>query len=201
MEKYTFESEYIPGKTDPYQRILNLKAELIDTKQMVDDWVKKFKDNEFIKETYNIGKLMDELELYKAKVDAFINYDIFNNMHNPDFIESDNESIPSANNSASDFKSANKFKSNFEKYNRIVENLLGLIKSSENDVINNKGEYSFSYEIFANPENEIDNLTGRINEIEDLINNLERTIGNWAIVLILIILSLYFFFYLNFCEI
>ena len=64
----------------------------------------------------------------------------------------------------------------------MTENLLNIIKTSENDVIQDLGKYDFTYEIFANPEKEVDNLTGRINELEDQINNLERTIGNWAIV-------------------
>lgn len=160
---------------------MNLKSELIQTKDKIDEYAEKFKNNEFIKETYNLAKVMEELETYKSKVDAFINYDIFNNIHNPDFLESEGDADKSnSNNSSSD--NIKNFTSNFEKYNRITENLLNIIKASQDDVINGKETFEVTYEILANPEKEIDNLTERINEMEDLINNLERTIGNWAIV-------------------
>lgn len=121
---------------------------------------------------------MEELDLYKTKIDAFIDYDIFNNINNPNYFE--NEEV--SNDDSVSSNSVKKFSSNFEKYNRMTENLLNIIKTSENDVIQDLGKYDFTYEIFANPEKEVDNLTGRINELEDQINNLERTIGNWAIV-------------------
>lgn len=157
---------------------------MIQTKEKIDEYADKFKNNEFIKETYNLGKVMDELEIYKSKVDAFINFDIFNNIHNPEFLESEGD-LDKSNSINSSKDNINKtFTSNFEKYNRITENLLNIIKSSQNDVINGQDKYAFTYEILANPEKEIDNLSERINEMEDLINTLERTIGNWAIVII-----------------
>ncbi len=162
---------------------MNLKSELIQVGQNIDEYAEKFKNNEFIKETYNLGKVMEELEVYKSKIDAFVNYDIYNNIHNPDFLESeDNYDKFSSQNSNISKDEIKNFSSNFDKYNRITENLLSIIKSSENDVIKGEEKFSFSYEIFANPEKEIDNLTERINEMEDQINNLERTVGNWAIV-------------------
>ncbi len=163
---------------------MNLKSEMIQTKEIIDDYADKFKSNEFIKETYNLGKVMDELEMYKSKVDAFINYDIFNNIHNPDFLESEGELDKSTTSNNSSKDNIKTFTSNFDKYNRITENLLSIIKASQNDVINGQDKYAFTYEILANPEKEIDNLTERINETEDIINNLERTIGNWSIVII-----------------
>lgn len=165
---------------------MNLKSEMIQTKEKIDEYADKFKNNEFIKETYNLSKVMEELEIYKSKIDAFINYDIYNNIHNPDFLEAEDIADKSVSNNSVSKDNIKNFSSNFEKYNRITENLLSIIKASENDVINGQEKFSFSYEIFANPEKEIDNLTERINEMEDLINNLERTIGNWAIVIILI---------------
>jgi len=160
---------------------MNLKSEFIQTKDKIDDYADKFKNNEFIKETYNLGKVMEDLEIYKSKVDAFINYDIFNNMHNPNFLESEGD-LDKSNSCNSSKENIKNFSSNFEKYNRITENLLNIIKASQNDVINGHENFDFTYEIMANPEKEIDNLTERISEMEDLINNLERKIGNWAIV-------------------
>jgi len=160
---------------------MNLKSEFIQTKDKIDDYADKFKNNEFIKETYNLGKVMEDLEIYKSKVDAFINYDIFNNMHNPNFLESEGD-LDKSNSCNSSKENIKNFSSNFEKYNRITENLLNIIKASQNDVINGHENFDFTYEIMANPEKEIDNLNERISEMEDLINNLERKIGNWAIV-------------------
>jgi len=153
----------------------------MQTKEKIDDYAEKFKNNNFIKESYNLGKVMEELEIYKSKVDAFVNFELFNNIHNPDYLENE-ESLDKSTSNNSSRDNIKNFSSNFEKYTRLTENLLSVIKASENDVINGQEKYDFTYEIFANPEKEIDNLTERINVMEDLINNLERVVGNWAIV-------------------
>ena len=54
--------------------------ELLATKEKIDDYAERFKDNTFIKETENLSTVMEELDLYKNKIDAFINYDLFNKM-------------------------------------------------------------------------------------------------------------------------
>lgn len=39
-----------------------------------------------------------------------------------------------------------------------------------------------TYEIYCNPENEIEILSSKLSEIEEMINNIEKSIGNWDIV-------------------
>jgi hypothetical protein len=118
------------------------------------------------------------MELYKTKIDAFINFDIFNNRNNHDYLEEgENLEEASSENSKDDKKN---FSSNFDKYNRITENLLNIIKNSENDTIAGIGKHSIVYEVFSNPEKELDNLGERISELDEYLNNIERMIGNWS---------------------
>lgn len=111
------------------------------------------------------------MDLYKKKIDAFINYDIYNNLNE------DDSSEKSPNNSISKVA----FNSLFDKYNRLTENLLSQIKISENDILkNNSGDLNISYEIYANPEMQLETLNSRLNELEDMVNSLERSIGSWG---------------------
>lgn len=121
------------------------------------------------------------MELYKTKIDAFINFDLYNNRNNPNYLE-DDESNQSNSNSASSIDNIKNFSSNFEKYNRITENLLNIIKNAENDSINGEPKHSIIYEVFSNPDKELDNLGERISELDEVLNNVERVIGNWSIV-------------------
>jgi hypothetical protein len=176
LENLSGEYEYKQRETDPYQRILTLKEELLTVKDQIDEYVEKFKDNKFLRETDNFDNVLEELDLYKTKIDAFINYDVFNNLDN--LKNADEDDSASSNSSTK-----NEFYSLFEKYNRITENLISQIKLSENDVINqNSRDINIKYEIYANPEMQMENLLNRITELEDLVTNLERTIGNWNIV-------------------
>jgi predicted RNA-binding protein with RPS1 domain len=50
-----------------------------------------------------------------------------------------------------------------------------------------KGANSVIYEIYGNPENEIEILSTKLSEVEELINNIEKSIGNWDIVNLLVI--------------
>jgi hypothetical protein len=177
------EFEYRQRETDPYQRILNLKEELISTKQKIDEHAERFKDNVFISETENFSTVLEELDLYKTKIDAFLNYDMFSKLGDLNESEEadDEEGKSQAASVAS--KSSSEFFSIFEKYNRITENLISQIKLAENDFINkNHQDLNVKYEILANPEMQMENLLNRITELEDMINNLERTLGNWNIV-------------------
>ncbi len=171
------ELEYKERQTDPYQRILNLKSELIKTKEQIDEHAEKFKDNVYITETDNITKILEELDLYKTKIDAFINYDVFNKIDS----ETDENSADSSKEKSEFLKKD--FYSNFEKYNRITENLLSQIKQTEHDMIHkNTQDLNIKYEIFSNPEFQMENLQNRISELEELMSNLEKTIGNWNLV-------------------
>ncbi len=181
MKEISFVPEYQQRETDPYQRILNLKKELIETKIKIDEYAQRFHDNQFIKQTENLNKVIEELDLYKTKIDAFINYDIFNHLFDDESdlsYDSDKSTTPKV-----------EYQSLFDKYNRLTENLLSQIKLNENDIINNNfGDLNVKYEIFANPEMHINTLINRLNELEGLINDLEKNIGNWHIVLIIILL-------------
>ena len=113
--------------------------------------------------------------MYKSKIDSFINYNFFNNT-----IDKDTKS-DFLNNEGS--KSA--ISSSSEKYNRITENFISQIKMSQDDVLNNKKtDLDIHYEIVSNPEIVMENLTNRVNELEEMMSNLERSIGNWNIVTI-----------------
>jgi hypothetical protein len=169
-------------ETDPYQRILNIKQELISTKEKIDEHAEKFKDNIYIKETDNLSKVLEELDLYKTKIDAFVNYDMFNKIGMTNTTEEGSEKSDSGNENNSIIVK-NEFFSVFDKYNRITENLISQIKLTENDLINkNWQDLNVKYEIYANPEMQMENLLNRITELEDMITNLERTIGNWSLV-------------------
>ncbi len=176
IEEITTESEYISGDTEPFQRIINLKHELIEIKQKIDEDAGKFKNNKILQETENYNKVLEELDLYKSKIDSFINYNVFNNT--------------TGDGSSSDVSKDSGVKKEFtslcEKYNRIAENLISQIKLSQNDIINNNvSDLNIQYEVVSNPEIIMENLTNRVNELEDMISNLERSIGNWNIVILL----------------
>ena len=78
------ENEYIPKKTDPYKRILELKVELIENKALIDSMVNKFNDTSIIQNTNNYSELFSNININKKKIDAFIDYDLFNNRNEDD---------------------------------------------------------------------------------------------------------------------
>ena len=182
INEVTTESEYISGETDPYQRIINIKQELLEVREKIDEEANKFKSNPLLNETQNYNKVLEELDQYKIKIDSFINYTVFNNTL-----------ATSANNRQSGNSHAGKeeYTSICEKYNRIAENLVSQIKLSQNDIINNNvSDLNINYEIVSNPEIIMENLTNRVNELEDMVSNLEQSIGNWNMVIFT--LSYYF---------
>jgi hypothetical protein len=181
LDSFTTVYEYRQRETDPYLRILNLKEELITAKKQIDEYAERFKDNTFVKETDNLSLVLEELDLYKTKIDAFLNYDLFNKSSK--MVESDEEGSQKSNSANNSAIMKNEFNSIFEKYNRISDNLISQIKSAENGIINNQSEnFHIKYEIVANPDLTIEHLTNKIAELEDKINYLEKAIGNWSIV-------------------
>lgn len=186
LDSMCSEFEYRQRETDPYQRILNLKEELISCKQKIDEHAERFKDNSYVTETENFSHVLEELDLYKTKIDAFLNYEMFNKLSQQNQAEDDEKSDSGSvveNHSISSKNNLADFNSNFEKYNRITENLISQIKLTENDYINKTNQdLIVKYEILANPEMQMENLLDRITELEDMINGLERTLGNWNIV-------------------
>jgi hypothetical protein len=179
LNNISFEPEYQEKQSDPYLRLLNLKHELVNCKTEIDSYAEKYNQNTFIQQRDNFVQVLEELELYKNKIDAFINYDIFNKL---DEEEGKDDEEKDKSQSMSSTKKE-EFQSIFEKYNRITENLLSQIKLSQADVLNGVDpEFNIKYEICANPEQTMENLFSRISELEDMVNQLERAIGNWAIV-------------------
>ena len=88
--------------------------------------------------------VFEELDLYKTKIDAFLNYELFN--QNDEDMNNSQEEERSHNSSVSVTKK--EFPSLFDKYNRITENLLSQIKLKENDVLsNNFSDFNVKYEI------------------------------------------------------
>jgi hypothetical protein len=129
-----------------------------------------------------LSSVLEELDLYKTKIDAFLNYDLFNKSSKLE--ESDEEGSQKSNSANNSVVMKNEFNSLFEKYNRISDNLISQIKSAENGIINNQSEnFNVKYEIVANPDLTIEHLTNKIAELEDKINYLEKAIGNWGIVI------------------
>jgi hypothetical protein len=177
-EEFSYDTEYKEKSTDPFQRIKNLKYELIACKSKIDDYAEKFNDNEYFKQNQNINKVLEELEIYKSKIDAFVDYNLFNNPG----ISDDNSEDHSNNGSMVVNKS--EFTSIFEKYNRITDNLISIIKQYENDILNNNvANVNIKYEICSNPQIQMESLIERVGELEEKLSTLEKNLGNWDIVI------------------
>ena len=186
---YYTEETYLQKKTDPYKRILELKNDLINNKNEIDDSIKKFNNLSFITNTNNYSLLFNNSNSIKNKVDAFINYNYFNSL---DEIESDSEEKDdlSSENSGNEGEEKEKKKeekkpkekvySIFGKYTRISENLLNKLKNINNDILNNEiKNQQIIYKLNSNPDNQLIILNNKLNELGNLITNLEKTIGNW----------------------
>ena len=70
------------------------------------------------------------MEIYKSKIDAFINYDIYNKLGDNDDEESDQSKGSKVSKKSEDsvIEYKKQFTSVYEKYNRITENLISQIK-------------------------------------------------------------------------
>ena len=186
---YDTEETYLQKKTDPYKRILELKNDLINNKNEIDNSINKFNNLSFTTNTNNYSLLFNNSNSIKNKVDAFINYNYFNSL---DEIESDSEEKDdlSSENSGNEGEEKEKKKeekktkekvySIFGKYTRISENLLNKLKNINNDILNNEiKNQEIIYKINSNPDNQLIILDNKLKELENLITNLEKTIGNW----------------------
>ena len=188
ITEYTTEDSYSPKTTDPYKRILELKNDLINNKNEIDNSIKIFNNISFINDTNNYSMLFNNTNSVKNKVDAFINYNYFNALNE---IESDSEdkvelSSENSENEEEDKKKKvekkkpEKVYSIFEKYNRISENLLNKLKNINNDFLNNeKNTPEIIYKLNCNPDNQLYILDTKLKEIENSITKIEKTLGNW----------------------
>lgn len=194
-EYFTTEDEYIPKTTDPYKRILELKKELLKNYTHINMAAEKFKDTSLVNKSQEYSSLFTHLNNNKHKIDAFINYDLFNRIDESDNSSDEEESNEDKSNdskgdedksegSQKESKSEDnkdKVYSKFERYSRITNNLLSQIKQFENDLTEGKEKINqkVDYKVVSNPITEMETLTNRVGELEDLINKLEKTVGNW----------------------
>lgn len=196
----SFSRKYVPGVSDPIERLLSLKHELSDCKNEIDEFTEIFKGNQFINSN-NFSDVHNEINLYKSKLDAFIDYDVFNSLKSGQdksiLSESGHSGSNNENNESNDNKSINsdvnteKFISNYEKNTILMNSLKSYIKFLEEDFKENafsqtkKYEDSqkvVSYEIIANPEQQINSISSKVNELESKLNYLNKLIGEWSIV-------------------
>ena len=197
-EYFSTEDEYIPKTTDPYKRILELKKELIQNYAHINMAAARFKDTSLVNKSKEYSSLFTHLNNNKHKIDAFINYDLFNRIDESDNSDDDEESNKSNNSKEEDEDKSqksgegsqnesksednkDKVYSKFERYSRITNNLLSQIKQFENDLTEGKEKINskVDYKVVSNPITEMETLTNRVGELEDLINKLEKTVGNW----------------------
>ena len=172
INNFETEEEYIPKKTDPYKRILELKNKLIKNKYLIDNIINKYNDTSIIKNNINYSELLSNLNSNKKKLDAFINYDLFNKRNDSEEEEEEEEKKENKNNNTE------KYYSIYDKYDRLSDNLLSKIKDIENNILNDKNK-EIEYKIECNPSNNLNSLSKKLNELEFLISNLEKKVGNW----------------------
>ena len=172
INNFETEEEYIPKKTDPYKRILELKNKLIKNKYLIDNIINKYNDTSIIKNNINYSELLSNLNSNKKKLDAFINYDLFNKRNDSEEEEEEEEKKENKNNITE------KYYSIYDKYDRLSDNLLSKIKDIENNILNDKNK-EIEYKIECNPSNNLNSLSKKLNELEFLISNLEKKVGNW----------------------
>ena len=174
INNFETEEEYIPKKTDPYKRILELKNKLIKNKYLIDNIINKYNDTSIIQNNINYSELLSNLNSNKKKLDAFINYDLFNKRKDSEEEEEEEEEEKKENKN----NNTEKYYSIYDKYDRLSDNLLSKIKDIENNILNDKNK-EIEYKIECNPSNNLNSLSKKLNELEFLISNLEKKVGNW----------------------
>ena len=173
--EFETENEYIQKKTDPYKRILELKSRLIENKSLIDSMINKFNDTSIIDNINNYSELFTNIHTNKNKIDAFINYDLFNSRN-----EVSQEKENKEENKENEVNENNeKLYSLYDKYDRLSDNLLMKIKDIENNIINDNNNNEIEYTIESNPSNNLNILINRLNELEESLSDLEKKIGNW----------------------
>mmetsp|Transcript_19567 Transcript_19567/g.20358 ORF Transcript_19567/g.20358 Transcript_19567/m.20358 type:complete len:412 (+) Transcript_19567:12-1247(+) len=182
------DGKYFSKKSDPFERLLALKHELADCKKDIDDYADIFKENSFISNRDNFSALHEEINLYKAKVDAFIDYNVFNSLKNEQ--------------STGEGEEAQKFTSNYDKNSVLISSIISQIKSMEDEMKSDilgeeeggkegkdgkkegakSGDYkTVSYEVLATPENQINLISTKISSLESDISKLHKIVGDWSL--------------------
>lgn len=183
--------KYISQQSDPFERLTALKHELADCKKDIDEYAELFKHNDFVNSKNNFSELHEEINLYKAKVDAFIDYNIFNSLKANTSISSEKAENTNDDVSKASIEENRKYASNYDKNNIIINSLISQIQSLQegyyDDVLkgdNDKSKESRNvvYEIISNPENQVNIISSKIGELESQINQLQKIIGEWSLV-------------------
>lgn len=181
--KLDFEVEYVSRKTEPNSRLLTLKHELRDCINEIDDYVETFKSNSYIISQDSLPKLYEDIKAYKSKVDSFIDYKIFEKTAN-DKIEEDGSA--SFNDDSKASTSKQELNSINQKNEILTKTLISKVKLIEQQLVETKdSNLNIKYEIISSPENDIESLASKLNNLDTQISNLERTIGEWSLVSIL----------------
>ena len=159
---YTSEQEYIPKVSDPFKRMQQLKVELLQNKNDIDNAISKYNDISSkvdISDINNYSILYSNAQKYKNKVDSFINYDIIKNRLNKKDMDSESDSEDEDD----EQKKAEKAKENKAKKEENKNNILK--KREENEKILKELEENSSI-LFKESEN-----VKSINEKYDILSN------------------------------
>ena len=173
-----FETEYQKRETDPANRLLTLKNELNICKGQIDEYTEKFKENSF-KINDGVEDAYEDIKTFKSKVDAFIDYGIFNTIKEEEYA-SQSVSV-SENSNVNDINTT--YQSLYDKNIRLSKAIVSQVKDIEVSLLNNEDENrEVKYELLVSPESQIETLTNKINSLESKISNLEKAIGDWSLV-------------------
>ena len=172
----TFENKYICRETDPLLRINGIKSELTDCIKEIDLFVDLFKTNNFIVSKENLPKVYEDIKLYKSKLDSFLNYKVFESKQK-------NDESGSIHNESNISLSEVKLKSLNESNDILTKNLIEKVKIIEENMQTSKDDsMTVQYKIYASPEFELETLSGKLNNLDLELTNLERIIGDWSLV-------------------
>ena len=172
---YTSDEKYIEKKSDPYQRLLQLKYQLLENKNDIDEAISNYNDISSkidISDIGNYSLLYSNALKYKNKIDSFLNYDIIKKRKEQKGIDSDSSESDEDEQKKLEKANQNKIKNEENKKNilskreenekilkQLEENASILFKESENiKSINEK------YNILSN------NLVSKLNDINSDLN-------------------------------
>lgn len=176
-KSYTVEEKYVPKESDPYQRMLQLKNELLQNKNDIDETISKYNDLSSqidISDINNYSLLYSNLINYKNKIDSFLNYDIVKKIQNEKGYESDSDSEEDDDDEQKKMEKAkqNKLKNeenqkNILKKREENENLLKQIEDNKDILFKENENIKSIYENYNNLSN---NLISKLNNINSDLN-------------------------------
>lgn len=181
---FAVHNEYSSRMVDPLARLMGLRHELAECKKEIDLYVDNYNDNSYLINSQNISNIYDDIKLYKTKLDSFVNYKVFEDRNSYEDLNCNDNN--KANNNLSHSKSStnnNNYNSLSKRNDILANDLLSKIKIMEEQMLTSKdNKDSIEYQIIASPEEEIETLETKLNELDSEISNLENTIGEWSLV-------------------